>query len=451
LGLASDFLYPVVISVSVLTTFTTPFCIKYAEQIYALVRKVLPEKVQQKMDSYTSDTQTEQEKDSHWKRFLQIYFAGLLIYGVVILGIIQFGLLVALPFLSGWIPGIGAKLLCTLLTLLLIAPFIYSLLHQRNKELTLLLIRGKNNRLPMLAFMSARLTVAVGLVMYAVNALLGVPLLWLVLPALGIIVFMSRSGTLFGRYLQIEARFLANFNEKQLTEWALTEKGECIGCWLSDELWVGQYRLERHVKQGDVPKSTFRRFIERARGTDDDPKLSDLIWRRFYSINVIKIISRKRHINIPENTQKLHVGDILFLLGTKSQIDSFHDNVDDHPNVTDEAPPVPLREFIAKQDQEHEEQQLLCFALDVDKSSEFLGKSIKDSNIRKKWNCLVVGVQRDIYPIVYPDIQTILSNGDKVWVVGSQKTFNKLVQAGLIEADVEGDLEAELEKSKHTR
>ena len=255
LNLASGFLYPVIVSVSVVTTFTTPFCIRSAEKIYSLIRKILPDRLLDRLDTYTSDTQTEQEKDDLWKRFLKTWFTGLIIYTVVIIGIIQLNIFLIAPFLHRFLQGIGANLLSTLIPLVLMAPFLLSLLYRRNKDVTLLMMRNRTNRLPLFVFMFLRLILAVFLIMYTINRFMGISMAWLVLPALGIIIFLPRIDSVFGRYLQIEARFLANFNEKQLSEWALNEKGASIGNWLSDELWVGQYRFERYVGRDFNPES----------------------------------------------------------------------------------------------------------------------------------------------------------------------------------------------------
>lgn len=429
LNLVDSFMYPVVVSVSVVTTFTTPFCIKHAENIYNIVKKILPDKVHQKLDSYTSDTQTDQEKDSHWKQFLKKYFTGMLIYSVIIVGIIQFSTLAAAPFINKFIPGIFSNILCMAITLLLVAPFIRVLLYPRNKELTLLLIRNRANHLPMRFFIFLRAALSIFFIMYIIHRFMAAPFWWLIIPSIIITVLLSRFDALLGRYLQIEARFLTNFNEKRLNEWALNEKGESICDWISDELWVSQYRF----KCDHGVMALMQRF-KRFRG-GEDPVVANLMNLKLYGINVIKVITGKKHINIPYSTQKLHDGDILFLLGAKAQIESYSSSP--RRMLFEHAPPVLLRDFIMDQDENHEERHIHCFAVDVVKNSFFADKSIKNSGIRKKWNCLVIGIQRDVYPIVYPDIRTILTPGDKVWLIGSQKTFKNLVHDGLIETDFE--------------
>jgi CPA2 family monovalent cation:H+ antiporter-2 len=347
------------------------------------------------------------------------------------------------PFLSELVHGFWAKILCTVIPLVAMSPFIIGLLRQ-NIRGHILLVRKRANHFPMFVFLIIRLTTAVFLVMYTINQFMGISMSWLVLPALLIIIVLPRFDAIFGRFLQIETHFLTNFNEKQLTEWALNEEGDSMDNLLGNELWVGQYRFEknfnqeedletmtddkmkkrilRHNKIMGKAQNRFKRFRKHAH----DSKLSDVIAmmvERFFNIKVIEIKSGKKQINLPENSsinrQKLHVGDTLFLLGTKERLAAFNDTDSFRSFMVEEALPVTLRNFI--ENQEQEEKPLLCFAIIVNKKSGLIGKSIKDSGIHKKWNCIVIGLQRDIYPIVLPDTQTFMNNGDKIWVLGSQK------------------------------
>jgi CPA2 family monovalent cation:H+ antiporter-2 len=79
LKLSSDFIYPVVVSVSAITTFTTPFFIKHAENIYQFIKKLMPARLYEKIESRTADNQSERERDNNWKEFLGKYFLNTMI------------------------------------------------------------------------------------------------------------------------------------------------------------------------------------------------------------------------------------------------------------------------------------------------------------------------------------------------------------------------------------
>lgn len=89
LGVTSDFLYPVIVAVSVLTTFITPFLVRAAPKIIAFCDRVLPDKVKRKLESFQESKQSERvDNDSDWRKFLQSYFKNLLLYGAIAVGLI---------------------------------------------------------------------------------------------------------------------------------------------------------------------------------------------------------------------------------------------------------------------------------------------------------------------------------------------------------------------------
>ena len=53
LGVISDFIYPIIVAVSVMTTFTTPFCIMAADPAYKIIRRLLPQRINDWLDRYT--------------------------------------------------------------------------------------------------------------------------------------------------------------------------------------------------------------------------------------------------------------------------------------------------------------------------------------------------------------------------------------------------------------
>ena len=105
LGVIADYIYPIIISVSVITTLTTPFFIKSADGICAGIEKLLPEKLVQKLDRYTDEEQTSKEQDGDWAVFLRRYIKRTVFYGTLMLGIVILGDTVLLPLLEETIPA----------------------------------------------------------------------------------------------------------------------------------------------------------------------------------------------------------------------------------------------------------------------------------------------------------------------------------------------------------
>ena len=91
--------------------------------------------------------------------------------------------------------------------------------------------------------------------------------------------------------------------------------------------------------------------------------------------------------------------------------------------------PVSMRHFMLVNEAEgrHDIAFMPC-AITVDKHSPLLGKSIKSTDIRNKWHCLVIGLERGSYTIVNPNISLVFEKGDLLWVLGKQKMINQLVR-----------------------
>ena len=80
LGVISDFLYPIIVAVSVMTTFTTPFFVMAAEPAYQFTKKLLPQRTLEWLDRYTEENPDNDGKDSDWRDFLREYFIRILIF-----------------------------------------------------------------------------------------------------------------------------------------------------------------------------------------------------------------------------------------------------------------------------------------------------------------------------------------------------------------------------------
>lgn len=61
LGVIADYIYPIIISVSVITTLTTPFFIKSADRICTGLERLLPQKLVQQLERYTDEEQSVKE------------------------------------------------------------------------------------------------------------------------------------------------------------------------------------------------------------------------------------------------------------------------------------------------------------------------------------------------------------------------------------------------------
>ena len=404
LGVIADYTYPIIVSVSVITTLTTPTCIKGADKICDGVEKLLPKKLVAKLDGYAAkDGGDGEPQDSDWAAYMRRYAKTTLFYGVIMLGLVIIGIHFLYPALGEYLPQRWmAQAICLLAVYLGIALFIRPMLDVKSPQYVALWMKGRQNRLPLMALNACRLIIIVLIAFAPIQSVTGMNGAWL-LPVIAVAVLLIyRSGAFASAYLSVEARFLANFNERNLGKF---EDSGAATEWLDEKLYVLDFDCP---EQGVAGKS-----------------LIDLGWGGVYGVNVVKLVRGKKHINMPAGSTVISKHDRIYVVG---EADSIHGMC--LGLSLDESRKLPtLREFIESEN--GSDGDLYSYAISVDKDSPFAGSAIKDSRIREDYDCMILGLQRNRLPIAQPDINMTLQNGDLIWILGTKTMAGKLLSAEL--------------------
>ena len=404
LGVIADYTYPIIVSVSVITTLTTPTCIKGADKICDGVEKLLPKKLVAKLDGYAAkDGSDDESQDSDWAAYMRRYAKTTLFYGVIMLGLVIIGIHFLYPALGEYLPQRWmAQAICLLAVYLGIALFIRPMLDVKSPQYVALWMKGRQNRLPLMALNACRLIIIVLIAFAPIQSVTGMNGAWL-LPVIAVAVLLIyRSGAFASAYLSVEARFLANFNERNLGKF---EDSGAATEWLDEKLYVLDFDCP---EQGVAGKS-----------------LIDLGWGGVYGVNVVKLVRGKKHINMPAGSTVISKHDRIYVVG---EADSIHGMC--LGLSLDESRKLPtLREFIESEN--GSDGDLYSYAISVDKDSPFAGSAIKDSRIREDYDCMILGLQRNRLPIAQPDINMTLQNGDLIWILGTKTMAGKLLSAEL--------------------
>lgn len=405
LGVIADYIYPIIVSVSVITTLTTPACIRFSDKLCVLVERALPDRLVKKLDRYTDtdERQSEEEvSDSDWAAFMRRYMKTTLLYGVIMLGIVIIGTRFIHPALSTYIQNpLASGGICLALVYLTMALFVRPMLDVRSPQYTALWMKSKHNRLPLMALNACRYLIIVLIAFMPVQLVVRVNGAWLLGVIALAVILIYRTGAFASAYLSVEARFLANFNERNLAKF---ENSDTAAEWLDEKLYV----LELTCPADAAGQS-----------------LRELGWGSKYGVNVVKIVRGKKHIDMPAGSAVIMAHDRIFVVGEADPIHSLSLAFD-----IDETGKLPtLREFIEGED--GDEGDLYSYAINVDRESPFVGSAIKDSRIREDYDCMILGLQRNLLPIAQPDINMIIQNGDLIWVLGTRSMAGKLLQEEL--------------------
>ena len=173
LHVTSDFLYPIVVAVSVFTTFTTPYMIRLAEPAYNSIEHALPKRWRAKLESNASDEEEEETEEQHnyWRAYLKHVGLVILIYSVLCMAIIALVLYFAKPFIADLMPTPWNKVVTALIAIIICAPFLWTLMRQgsRSDDVVALLHSGRASRVKVIAFELLRLVIGAAFVSYIIG------------------------------------------------------------------------------------------------------------------------------------------------------------------------------------------------------------------------------------------------------------------------------------------
>ena len=214
LGIIDEYIYPIVVAVSVITTFTTPFCIKAAPIFVGWLDKVLPESAKEKLTRYTSEEQAEEEKDNDWEVFLKKYFLRMAVYGGIMLVAALVGTFKLQPFLVAYITDLGSKLASCVAIYIVMAIFIGPLFYFHNNYFTTLWLKKASFHLPLLFLNIVKLVVITAIAVVPLHTFFGSGIGGIAVILVVVLTIFSRKTILATWYLQLETTFLKNFNER---------------------------------------------------------------------------------------------------------------------------------------------------------------------------------------------------------------------------------------------
>ena len=396
LNVTSSFLYPIVVAVSVITTFLTPYMIRLAVPAYQVVEKKMPEKWKLMLERYTAGSQTV-NSESHWKNLLMAIVRIVAIYMVLCIAVILLSLHFIMPLFRMVLPEFWAKLVDVVFMVVCVSPFLRAIVMKKNHSIEFQALWQDNrfNRAPLLATIVVRMLLAIGVVVFIIKSLFEISMLLSIGIATLLVVLMMVSRRLKKHSIIMERTFIQNLNFRDThDEFKGKKRPKYEGHLLSRDL---------HLSDFDIPADSLWA----------GHTLSELNLGKKYGVHVASIIRGLHRINIPGANVRLFPGDTIQVIGTDAQLAEFSHQVERVSNAAEENE-IEKREMHLKQ-------------FVVDGKSPFLNTTIKDSGIRNMFRCLVVGVEKEDGNLLSPEANMLLEAGDVVWVVGEKEDVYHLV------------------------
>ena len=414
LGVTSDFLYPIIVAVSVITTFTTPFFINAAEPAYAKLVSILPQRFLDWLERYTDNNDIKGDQD--WKNLLTDYVLHMVIYATLLFAIMLGSSLYLLPYLQDNLQLPYANFIAAAATFLVMAPLLRAILVNRagSAELfSILWFKRRANHLPLMILILGKVLLASCSLYFIFNDLMGIHGILAFGAIIVAVYFIASSDWLMGEYLRIESRFLVNLNEKHMRKHREAQGGE-QGHWFDEELYLAYYKV-----------------------ADNSPiigkTMKQLAVRQYYGCNVLQIRTPQATIDMPGGEVMVTKRANLLLIGSASQLKIMDAAIiQRHLELHRLWGPVTMRQFMLEDHAYAPEQQFLSLAITIDKHSPILGTSLKAADLRQKWSCLVIGLERGAFTITNPNVSLVFEENDLLWVLGKQKMMNTLIREEIL-------------------
>lgn len=394
LRVISDFLYPVVVAVSVITTFLTPYMIKAAIPCYEFMERRLPRKWIRRLDHMGAIHHTTQTENNHWRALLKAMAWNVVIYSILSVAVVAIMLSLFLPFMRRLLPGWElhwwANGITGILTVAMISPFLRSMIMKKNhsEEFKALWTESRLNRLPLIFTVLVRVAIGAGFIFYICNYLSRFKNALIITIALVVILLMALSRRLKHRSIRLERLFVQNLRSRDI-EAQVSGKRRPL--------------FEGHLLDRDIHISE---FIVPVDSLWAGKTLAQLKLGNRFGVHVSSILRGSHRINIPDGNMMLFVGDKLQAIGNDEQL-----------NIMNAAMQAELLPEDA--DIEHREMKLQKLVITAD--SPLVGKTLKESNVRQRYNFMVVGVEEGQKNLTMINPNRRFEAGDIVWVVGEEK------------------------------
>jgi CPA2 family monovalent cation:H+ antiporter-2 len=397
LGVIGHFLYPVVVAVSVITTFLTPYMIRLATPAYNKLESHLPNKLIKSMNQMAvGNTHTHQ---SLWNKLLRQMVVNTIIYSILSVAGIVVMFTFVLPFtrklLPGWELHWYANAITGVLTVLLIAPFLRAMVMKKNHsdEFRALWAESNRNRPPLIFTILVRGFIAISFIFYICNYLSRFTNAIMFTIGLVVVILIILSRWIKHRSITLERLFIQNLRSRDIEAQVHGKKRP---------LYEGRL-LDRdiHIADFQVPYNSMWM----------GSTLKDLDLGRKYGVHVSSILRGGMRINIPDGDYLIFPYDVLQVIGSDEQFTVFREA---------------LEKEVLGQDYEWENREMKLRQLVIGADSPFVGKTLIESGIRDIYSCMVVGLEEGKEKLSPYKPTRKFQAGDIIWVVGEKESINAL-------------------------
>ena len=395
LGVISDFLYPVVVAVSVITTFLTPYMIRLATPAYNALEHRLPSRLIRALNHLSMSHPNTTER-SKWKQLLLQMTVNTVVYGILSAAVIALMFMLFHPFIQKALLGAWyANAITGVLTVVLISPFLRAMVMKKNhsEEWKALWAESNRNHLPLLFTVLVRGVIAAMFVFTIFQHLSNFAPAIVITLGIVIVVLMVMSRGVKHRSILLERLFINNLRSRDIEAQVHGRKRP---------LYEGRL-LDRdiHIAEFDIPQNSLWA----------GKTLMQLNLGHKYGVHVSSILRGSIRLNIPSGSDQIFPSDRLQVIGSDTQLAVFRNAVETQ---------------VQQEDYDLEKREMKLRQLIIGQGSPFIGKTLEESGLRSEYGCMVVGLEEGKENLSPFKPARCFEEGDIIWVVGEEDDLERL-------------------------
>ena len=399
-GVIDDFLYPIIVSVSIITTFITPYAIKAAVPSYNWVTKHFPQRWLNRLENKDTGIKVKSGKKVNMASFISRQFKNIVVYIAIIIAVTLIGFFLS-SFVMKYVPSPWNAAISTAFTLVLVAPFLWAMgfKHTLVKTTRKLMDANHFNKTVILLIFIMRFVmvavVAYSILQHFLNGLfwsklhIGSPWYHLINIAFALVytLMLKILSPAMRFYKRIEERFLDNLNKRQ-----------SVQVFTIPEILQENCHLQKMTLSPDSPYSG-----KMVKETD---------FRDNYNVSVVSVERGKQNFELPKSDFQLFPFDRITFVGHE-----------DHLRLL-----LPRVEVFDEQlIQEHEESEVDLYKVEVEPNSPFIGVALMDSGLADVYEAMVIAIERDGQFILNPSARITFQPADLVWFVAQKERAEVLM------------------------
>ena len=401
-GVIDEFLYPIIVSVSIITTFITPYAIKAAKPAYHWVNRRFPKQWLERWESKEGGIKVRSGKQVTMASFFVRQLKNLVIYVAIIIAVTLICFFLT-SFVMRYVPAPWNAAISAAFCLIILSPFLWALGFKHTLVKTTQKLMNKNhfNKTVILSVFILR-SVVVMFISYSVLRHFFTADFWAFMNihaplfkwinfgfALIHTVMLRALSPAMKFYKRIEQRFMDNLNKRQQAQ-----------VFEIPEILQENCHLQKMTLSPDSAYS--------------GKLIKETDFRDNYNVSVVSVERGKHVYELPHSDFQLFPYDKITFVGHEDHLRLLVDKLEvfDDQLIT-----------------EHIDGDVEMYKVEVDPDSQFVGIALKDSGLSDMFDAMVIAIERDGQFILNPSARITFQPHDFVWFVAQKSKAEILMKS----------------------